>query len=172
MTVSRTGVARSRRAVTSPGFFAALVCAFVAGAIASIGVAGTVEITVLDKSTGTKTPARVHLKDSAGKPVRANDLPFFRDHFVCPGKARLNLPVGGYSFEVERGPEYGWQTGLLAFSPGSRGLVKIPTTSLGMYASRCDSSHTRGASALDPSGLLVPFRKNAPASEDPSICPA
>src|SRR5882762_786449 len=67
--------------------------------------------------------------------------------------------------------KYGWQTGLLAFSPGSRGLVKIPTTSLGLYTSRCDSSHTRGASALDPSGLLVPFKKNAPASEDPSICP-
>jgi hypothetical protein len=74
-------------------------------------LAGTVEFAVLDKSTGELTPARVHLKDSAGKPVRADVFPFFRDHFVCPGNVRLNLPADRYSFEVERGPEYRLQSG-------------------------------------------------------------
>jgi hypothetical protein len=51
-------------------------------------------------------PARVHLRDAAGKPQRAGTLPFWHDHFVCDGRVTLALPEGGYSFEVERGPEY------------------------------------------------------------------
>ena len=51
-------------------------------------------------------PCRVHLKDSAGKPVRPLNLPFWRDHFVCPGEAALELDAGNFSYEIERGPEY------------------------------------------------------------------
>jgi hypothetical protein len=61
-------------------------------------------------------PARVHLRDAAGKPQRADALPFWQDHFVCDGRVTLTLPEGAYSFDVERGPEYsaakgGFQTG-------------------------------------------------------------
>jgi len=97
--------------MTTRMLLALLLCFIFLSSTSPIAHAGTVEIVMLDKSTGKSTPARVHLKDSAGKPVRADQLPFFRDHFACPGKVRLNLPIGRYSFEVERGPEYRLQSG-------------------------------------------------------------
>jgi len=51
-------------------------------------------------------PCRIHLYDQAGKPQRAAQLPFFRDHFVCPGQVELQLPAGSYRIEIERVPEY------------------------------------------------------------------
>jgi hypothetical protein len=66
----------------------------------------TIEIVIRDKGTGKSVPSRVHLKDAAGKAQRAENLPYWRDHFVCPGSVRLELPPGKYSFEIERGPEY------------------------------------------------------------------
>src|SRR5437773_9638840 len=44
-----------------------------------------VEFVIVDTGTGRPIPCRVHLKDSRGKPVRAEPLPFWHDHFVCPG---------------------------------------------------------------------------------------
>src|SRR5262245_34031237 len=55
-----------------------------------------VEITVLAEATGKPIPCRIHLKDAAGKPQRASELPFWHDHFVCRGMARLELPAGKY----------------------------------------------------------------------------
>jgi hypothetical protein len=66
-----------------------------------------VEFVILDKATGQPIPCRVHLKDAAGKPVKAPGLPFWFDHFVCPGSVQLPLEPGKYTIEVERGPEYG-----------------------------------------------------------------
>ncbi|MBI3851247.1 MAG: CehA/McbA family metallohydrolase [Verrucomicrobia bacterium] len=43
--------------------------------------------------------------------MRAEKLPFFRDHFVCTGKVQLDLSPGNYSYEIERGPEYLVRTG-------------------------------------------------------------
>jgi hypothetical protein len=60
---------------------------------------------------GKPLPCRIHLKDAAGKPVRAPKLPFFRDHFVCPGTATVALAAGTYRYEIERGPEYARQDG-------------------------------------------------------------
>jgi hypothetical protein len=75
------------------------------GALAQTA-ATRMDITVLDHATGKPVPCRIHLKDSAAKPIRAGHLPFFRDHFVCPGTVQLELPPGRYSYEIERGPEY------------------------------------------------------------------
>src|SRR5262249_47341530 len=61
---------------------------------------------VVDKQTGQPVACRIHLRDPAGKPVKADGLPFFHDHFVCPGTVRLDLAAGTYACEVERGPEY------------------------------------------------------------------
>ena len=65
-----------------------------------------VEITVRDKKGGQPVPCRIHLKDSAGKPQRAGELPFWFDHFVSPGTAQVQLNPGKYTIEIERGPEY------------------------------------------------------------------
>src|SRR5436190_15362336 len=67
---------------------------------------GTIRVTVADKKTGLAIPCRIHIQDKAGKPQRALGLPFFRDHFVCSGQALFDLPLGEYTCEVERGPEY------------------------------------------------------------------
>src|SRR5262249_48055229 len=68
--------------------------------------AGAVEITVVDKATGKPVPCGLHVKDAAGKPQRAPRLPFWHDHFVCPGTVSLDLAEGEYTYECERGPEY------------------------------------------------------------------
>lgn len=68
--------------------------------------AAPVAITVRDKKSGQPVPCRIHLKDAAGKAHRPADLPFWFDHFVCPGTASLELDAGKYAIEIERGPEY------------------------------------------------------------------
>src|SRR5262245_35327320 len=65
-----------------------------------------VEVAVLDKATGRPLPCRIHIKDAAGKPQRPAKLPFWNDHFVCPGTATLELPEGRYTIEIDRGPEH------------------------------------------------------------------
>jgi len=84
----------------------ALVCG---GVDAGIAEGGKVRITVTGEN-GEPLPCRIHLTDEAGKPQRAGGLPFFRDHFVCPGTAELELPAGSYHYEIERGPEYEQQS--------------------------------------------------------------
>lgn len=51
-------------------------------------------------------PCRIHVADSGGKPSQAPGLPFWRDHFVCDGRADLKVFPGRYRYEIERGPEY------------------------------------------------------------------
>jgi hypothetical protein len=69
--------------------------------------AATVEIRVVDQRNKSDVACRIHLADSTGKPVRPHGLPFWFDHFVCPGFARLELAEGTYRCAIERGPEYG-----------------------------------------------------------------
>jgi hypothetical protein len=84
-----------------------------------------VEITVLAAATGKPVPCRIHLKDAASKPQRASGLPFWHDHFVCRGTARLELPPGKYTYEVERGPEYESQTGSFTLAGGTEKKLTI-----------------------------------------------
>jgi hypothetical protein len=111
---------------------AELVRSYALLATAALGVAGLspgqdkpgrLEIAILDKPDGRPVPGRVHLKDSVGKPQRAEKLPFWFDHFVCPGTASLELPPGKYTIEIERGPEYESHSDSLALEPG--GAKKI-----------------------------------------------
>ena len=83
----------------------------------------TAEITVVDE-TSHLLPCRIHVNDSAGRPWRAKDQPFWRDHFVCPGSATLELPPGKYTYEVERGPEYEQRTGSFVVKKGEN--MKVP----------------------------------------------
>jgi hypothetical protein len=74
--------------------------------LSGVAAAADVEITVRDKG-GQPMPCRMHVKDAAGKAQRAGELPFWFDHFVAPGQARLQLEPGKYTIEIERGPEFG-----------------------------------------------------------------
>jgi hypothetical protein len=65
---------------------------------------GKLEITIVEN--GAPTACRIHLKDPAGKAVKAPAHPSWNDHFVCDGAANLELPPGRYRLEVEKGPEH------------------------------------------------------------------
>jgi len=80
---------------------------------------GRLEMKFTDAPGDGAIPCRVHLKDANGKPVKGGKLPFFRDHFVCPGKVQLALASGSYSYEIERGPEYLMRTGSVFVSAGA-----------------------------------------------------
>ena len=72
----------------------------------------------IDDRDAQPLPCRIHVKDEAGKSQRAAGLPFWKDHFVCPGKADLQLPDGAYTYLIERGPEYARVTGSFQVAEG------------------------------------------------------
>ena len=79
----------------------------------------------IQNKEGRLLPCRIHLFDQIGKPQRAAGLPFWRDHFVCPGTAELELPTGRYRYEIERGPEHERLKGEVAISNESPQLVRL-----------------------------------------------
>ena len=84
------------------GYFAAT--AFAAGK-------GELEIRAVDSDTGKPVAVRVHLKDARGKSIRPPKVPYWHDHFVLAGSMILELPIGTYTFEMERGLEYKTRSG-------------------------------------------------------------
>lgn len=72
---------------------------------------GEVEIRVVDSKSGEPIAVRMHLRDQKQKPVKPPKSVFWHDHFLFNGSIKLELPVGNYSFELERGPEYKIRTG-------------------------------------------------------------
>ena len=76
-----------------------------AGEVCAALADGAVQFTTVDESNRI-VPCRIHLRDSAGKAVKAPGLPFWHDHFVCTGRVSLALSPGAYVYEIERGPEY------------------------------------------------------------------
>jgi hypothetical protein len=61
---------------------------------------GEFRINVIDAKTGDPLACRIHLKNAKGQPQKAARMPFWSDHFVFPGKVKLKLPRGNYSFEL------------------------------------------------------------------------
>ncbi len=57
---------------------------------------------------GDPLAARIHLTDSAGKPVDPSrpELPFCNDHFTSDGSAGFSLADGTYHYQIEKGPEW------------------------------------------------------------------
>ena len=107
---------------------AAILLARLAGAAGpeeSAGPRGELRIEVSD-AAGKPLPCRIHLTGPAGKPVEPPALPFWRDHFVCDGKGDLQLPVGAYRYEVERGPEHERASGSLDVKAGERASAAVP----------------------------------------------
>src|SRR5213593_976 len=99
-------------------------CALATGVGMAIGATVRTSLQVTDAATRQPVPCRIHLKDSAGKPVKPEKLPFFRDHFVFPGKAELELEPGRYTYEIERGPEYRLARGEFVCSNGAPTVVR------------------------------------------------
>ena len=74
---------------------------------------GELTVEVVDAETLQPVVARMHLKNSRGRPVRLRvvGLNQFADHFYIDGTMTLGLRVGQYTFELEAGPEYRTQQG-------------------------------------------------------------
>lgn len=74
---------------------------------------GQLALTVVDKDTGRPVACRMHLIGPRKKPFKPHNqnVPYWHDHFVFPGKILLKLPVGNYTFTIERGLEYLEQQG-------------------------------------------------------------
>jgi len=77
----------------------------------------------INDANGAAVPCRVHLVDPAGKPLEAPGLPFWKDHFVCPGRVDLVAPAGIYSYVIERGPEYEQVAGKVELQDGTEETV-------------------------------------------------
>ena len=60
---------------------------------------GTIQFRV-NNDRQESLPCRIHLVDAAGKPQKALGMPFWNDHFVCPGSASgsVTVPVGSSCF--------------------------------------------------------------------------
>jgi hypothetical protein len=60
----------------------------------------------------------MYLTNAAGKARKPRDrrIVDWFDHFVLPGRITLTLPLGQYSFELERGPEYLRRSGYFAIN--------------------------------------------------------
>ena len=68
-------------------------------------------IEVIDHDTRQPLACRMHLRDAAGRPLKAPRVPYWHDHFVLDGAITLKLPKGEYDFVLERGLEYLVRTG-------------------------------------------------------------
>jgi hypothetical protein len=83
----------------------------IGASLAAAADKGRLEVHVLDKANGQPMAARMHLKDQQGKPVKPPKVPFWKDHFALDGTIVFELPLGTYTFELEAGPEYKFQSG-------------------------------------------------------------
>jgi hypothetical protein len=97
--------------------------------------AESLEIQVVD-AAGQRAACRVHLRDASGAAQRAEKLPFWHDHFVCPGFARLSLKPGKYDWEIERGPEYRRATGSLEIGEGGDQKLSVRLERIADMAAR------------------------------------
>ena len=141
---------------TSRLLFAVLVAGIVVGDTWSAD--GTVQLTVIDKTTGAPIPSRMHLRQGRedGRTRKVPGLPFWHDHLVFPGQIKLELPRGSYFFTIEHGPEYTWNTGHFTIDRNSQGtetvelLRGVDMASHGWYAGDLDVRRP-----LDEMGLLM-----------------
>lgn len=74
-------------------------------------VDGQLLLSAVDKETGQPIAARLHLLNGNGKPVKMPGTAAWADHFEFDGQVLLKLPLGNYTFYMERGLEYLDMTG-------------------------------------------------------------
>ena len=83
-----------------------------------LATASETRITIIDDGRGQPMPTRIHLLNAEGKPQRPPGFPTWHDHFVCDGKAVVDLPAGTYTCTVERGPEFSAASNRFEISDG------------------------------------------------------
>ncbi len=85
-----------------------LLTALIAHSVSAppLAVGGQLKLSVVDKDTSMPLPARMHLKNAAGRMPKVPKVPVWADHFVFDGEITLTLPKGHYQFELECGPEF------------------------------------------------------------------
>ena len=66
---------------------------------------GQLVVAVTD-GQGGNVAFRIHLKDASGEVVHPESVPFWHDHFVVETGHALELPVGEYHYDIEKGPEF------------------------------------------------------------------
>ncbi len=101
---------RRRRLVCVP-FVVALLAANCLCMDAVQAATGRLELHVVDKDTGQPIACRMHLWNDKGRPVRPRRAVGWGDHFLVDGTVELVLPLGQYTFLLDRGPEYLQVTG-------------------------------------------------------------
>jgi len=90
-----------------------LTCLLASETLAAKRADGQLRIEVVDSETGQPIAARMHLRNSRGRPVklRLPGVAFYKNHFYIDGKQTLPLRKGQYRFELESGPEYRTRSG-------------------------------------------------------------
>ena len=98
-------------------------CLAISGLLSIYSFVGTnalgapLTLRTVNAADGAVMPARVHLADATGRPVKVETtLPAWRDHFVMPGEVTVELASGRYTATVERGPE--WSSESATFAVG------------------------------------------------------
>ena len=103
-------------------------------AVSLNSVVSSAELTIRTTSItdASPLPARIHLLSPEGKAVRpSNGLPFWFDHVSSPGSAEFRLDAGRYTYQIERGPEWSRESGVVEIAPGQdRAGIKVPLTRL------------------------------------------
>jgi len=105
--------------------FAAGFAILIAASSTQAAKKGEVEIRVVDSKTKEPIAVRMHLKDQKGRGVKPPKSVFWHDHFVFDGSIKLELSVGHYSFEMERGPEYKIRTGYFTIEDDANDVKEL-----------------------------------------------
>jgi hypothetical protein len=105
----------------------AVAAIFVVGAVARAQKPneGMLELTVTDGPDGPPVACRIHIANQAGAARRATGMPFWHDHFVCPGQVAFTYPKGQYTLLLERGPEYADHSGYFVMQSFSKDTKTI-----------------------------------------------
>src|SRR5258708_1641795 len=77
-----------------------------AGPRPALAADGQLLLSDVDKETGQPIACRIHLQNANGRPVKIPGTVAWGDHFDFSGKVLLKLPIGNYTFVMERGLEY------------------------------------------------------------------
>ena len=96
---------RPRFRLLLTGLFALLILAQLP-APALAARTGKLTLIVKDAKTNHPVAVRMHLFGPRDKAVLPEKSPGWKDHFAFEDQIELELPLGKYTFEIERGPEY------------------------------------------------------------------